>query len=106
MRELMDNNIPVALATDFNPGSAPNGNMNLINSLACIQMRMKPLEVLAASTQNGAAAMKIDAQVGSITRGKLANLILTQPLERLSELFYYFGEDKIEQVFIKGNPIR
>jgi imidazolonepropionase len=106
MRELMDNNIPVALATDFNPGSAPNGNMNLINSLACIQMRMKPLEVLTASTQNGAAAMKIDAQVGSITRGKLANLILTQPLERLSELFYYFGEDKIEQVFIKGNPIR
>lgn len=106
MRDLMDNNIPVALATDFNPGSAPNGNMNLINSLACIQMRMKPFEVLNASTQNGAAAMQLDESVGSITRGKIANFIITQPLERLSELFYYFGEDKIEQVYIKGNPIR
>ena len=106
MRDLMDNNIPVALATDFNPGSAPNGNMNLINSLACIQMQMKPFEVLNASTQNGAAAMQLDETVGSITRGKTANFIITQPLERLSELFYYFGEDKIEQVYIKGNPIR
>jgi imidazolonepropionase len=106
MRDLMDNNIPVALATDFNPGSAPNGNMNLINSLACIQMQMKPYEVLNASTQNGAAAMQLDESVGSITRGKTANFIITQPLERLSELFYYFGEDKIEQVYVKGNPIR
>lgn len=106
MRALMDKNIPVALATDFNPGSAPNGNMNLVNSLACIQMQMKPNEVVLASTQNGAAAMQVDNSVGSITRGKTANFILTQPLERLSELFYYFGEDKIEQVYIKGNPIR
>ena len=106
MRALMDKDIPVALATDFNPGSAPNGNMNLVNSLACIQMQMKPNEVVLASTQNGAAAMQVDNSVGSITRGKTANFILTQPLERLSELFYYFGEDKIEQVYIKGNPIR
>lgn len=106
MRDLMDNNIPVALATDFNPGSAPNSNMKLINSLACIQMQMKPYEVLNASTQNGAAAMQVDESVGSITRGKTANFILTQPLERLSELFYYFGDDKIEQVYINGNPIR
>ena len=106
MRKLMDENIPVALATDFNPGSAPSSNMNLINSLACIQMNMKPHEVLAASCQNGAAAMKIDELSGSITPGKFANFIITKPLERLSELFYYLGEDNIEQVYIKGNPLR
>jgi imidazolonepropionase len=106
MRKLMDENIPVALATDFNPGSAPSSNMNLINSLACIQMNMKPLEVLAASCQNGAAAMQVDELTGSITPGKIANFIVTKPLERLSELFYYLGEDNIDQVYIKGNPLR
>ena len=106
MRKLMDENIPVALATDFNPGSAPSSNMNLINSLACIQMGMMPLEVLAASTQNGAAAMQVDSLCGSITAGKFANFIITKPLERISELFYFIGEDKIDQVYIKGNPLR
>ncbi len=106
MRKLMDANIPVALATDFNPGSAPSSNMNLINSLACIHMGMMPLEVLAASTQNGAAAMQVDALCGSITPGKWANFIVTKPMERISELFYFIGEDKIDQVYIKGNPLR
>lgn len=106
VRKLMDENIPVALATDFNPGSAPSSNMNLMNSLACIQMNMMPLEVLAASTQNGAAAMQVDSLCGSITPGKLANFIITKPLERISELFYFIGEDKIDQVYIKGNPLR
>ncbi len=101
-RELMDRNIPVALATDFNPGSAPNGNMNLVNSLACIQMKMTPEEVVHASTQNGAAAMQLDSEVGSITIGKKANFILTEPLEYLSELFYYFGETRIKEVYING----
>jgi len=101
-RKLMDHNIPVALATDFNPGSAPNGNMNIINSLACIQMQMNPQEVCAAACYNGAAAMELQHEVGSITIGKRANLILTEPLEHLSELFYYFGESRIESVWING----
>ena len=101
-RALMDRNIPVALATDFNPGSAPNGNMNLVNSLACIQMKMTPEEVVNASTQNGAAAMNLHHEVGSISIGKKANFILTEPLEHLSELFYYFGESRIKGVYING----
>ena len=101
-KELMNHNIPIALATDFNPGSAPNGNMNLVNSLACIQMQMNPLEVCAASTYNGAAAMQLHHQVGSITIGKKANFILTEPLDHLSELFYYFGESRIQSVWING----
>jgi len=102
-RRLIEANIPVALATDFNPGSAPNGNMNLVNSLACIQMQMNPLEVCAAACFNGAAAMELQHEVGSITVGKNANLILTEPLEYLSELFYYFGESRIENVWINGH---
>jgi imidazolonepropionase len=101
-RKLMDLNIPVALATDFNPGSSPNGNMNLVNSLACIQMQMNPTEVCAASCYNGAAAMELQNELGSITCGKRANLIITEPLEHLSELFYYFGESRIESVWING----
>lgn len=101
-RILIEHNIPIALATDFNPGSAPNGNMNLVNSLACIQMQMNPLEVCAASCYNGAAAMELQHEVGSITIGKKANLILTEPMEHLSELFYYFGESRIESVWING----
>ncbi len=101
-RKLMDLNIPIALATDFNPGSAPNGNMNLVNSLACIQMQMSPIEVCAASCYNGAAAMELQHELGSITCGKRANLIITEPLEHLSELFYYFGESRIASVWING----
>jgi len=101
-RKLMDHNLPIALATDFNPGSAPNGNMNLINSLACIQMQMNPQEVCAASCYNGAAAIELQHEVGSITIGKRANLILTEPLDHLSELFYYFGESRIESVWVNG----
>lgn len=101
-RKLMDLNIPIALATDFNPGSAPNGNMNLVNSLACIQMQMSPIEVCAASCYNGAAAMALQHELGSITCGKRANLIITEPLEHLSELFYYFGESRIASVWING----
>ena len=104
-RKLMDLNIPIALATDFNPGSAPNGNMNLVNSLACIQMQMSPIEVCAASCYNGAAAMELQHELGSITCGKRANLIITEPLEHLSELFYYFGESRIASVWINGIKI-
>lgn len=102
VRKLMDNDIPVALATDFNPGSSPNGNMNLVNSLGCIMMGMKPMEVVAASTINGAAAMGLADFLGTISPGKKADLIITEPMEQLSELFYYFGEPRIARVLING----
>ncbi len=101
-RRIIDANVPVALATDFNPGSAPNSNMNLINSLACIKMKMLPNEVLTASTLNAAFAMDVHQELGSITRGKRANLILTKPFESISEMFYYFGSNPVAGVILNG----
>ena len=87
-RKLMDKNIPFALASDLNPGSSPNGNMNLVNSLACIKMKILPEAVINASTINGAYAMEISNLTGSITVGKQANLIITKPIESYPYLFY------------------
>ena len=101
-RKLMDNNIPFALASDFNPGSSPNGNMNLVNSLACIKMKILPEAVVNASTINGAYAMEISDVTGSITVGKQANLIMTKPIESYPYLFYSFGENCIERTMVKG----
>jgi imidazolonepropionase len=101
-RKLMDKNIPFALASDFNPGSSPNGNMNLVNSLACIKMKILPEAVVNASTINGAYAMEISDVTGSITVGKQANLIITKPIESYSYLFYSFGENCIERTMVKG----
>lgn len=99
-RELLDAGIPVALATDFNPGSAPSGNMNLVNSLACMKMKMTPDEVIMASTLHGACAMDVQNLVGSIAVGKRAHLILTKPLHHYSEMMYSFGDSPVERVFI------
>ena len=101
-RKLMYNNIPFALASDLNPGSSPNGNMNLVNSLACIKMKILPEAVINASTINGAYAMEISNLTGSITVGKQANLIITKPIESYPYLFYSFGENCIERTMIKG----
>jgi len=101
-RRIIDAGLPLALASDFNPGSAPSGNMNLVNSLACIRMSMLPEEVIQASTINGAYAMGLSASHGSITPGKSASFILTRPLQSLDELPYYFGSNQIEQVWIGG----
>ena len=101
-RKLMDKNIPFALASDFNPGSSPNGNMNLVNSLACIKMKILPEAVVNASTINGAYAMEISDVTGSITVGKQANLIITKPIESYPYLFYSFGENCIERTMVKG----
>ncbi len=96
-RKIIDAGLPLALATDYNPGSSPSGNMNLVNSLACIQMQMTPEEVLNASTINGAFAMDVQDLAGSITIGKKANLILTKPIESLASLPYYFGSNLVER---------
>jgi imidazolonepropionase len=99
-RTLIDAGLPLALATDFNPGSTPSGNMNLVNSLACINMGMTPNEVINASTLNGAYAMNLQHTHGSIVIGKSASLIMTRPIHSPAELMYAFGTNNVERVFL------
>ena len=106
VKELMENDIPVALATDFNPGSTPSGNMNFVFSLACIKMKMTPEQAINAMTINGAAAMELSDQYGAITKGYAANFIVTKPINSLSFLPYAFGDNHIESVFIKGEKFK
>ena len=105
-RKIMDANVPLALASDFNPGSSPSGNMNFVVATAVIKMKMTPEEAINAATINGAYAMGISKTHGSITVGKIANLIITKPLHSYYELPYYFGNVLIEQVFLNGNLIK
>lgn len=99
-RLLIDAGLPVALATDFNPGSCPSGNMNFLLSLACTQLRMTPEEAINAQTINGAAAMELEYEMGSIAVGKKASLIITKPVTSLAYLPYSFGENWIERVIL------
>ncbi|HTO14388.1 MAG TPA: imidazolonepropionase [Edaphocola sp.] len=99
-RMLIDADLPVCLASDFNPGSCPSGNMNLLMSIACTQLKMTPEEVVNAQTINGAAAMEIEEQMGSITPGKKASLIITKPVPSLAYLPYAYGENLIERVIV------
>ena len=101
-RKLMDEGLPVALATDFNPGSTPSGNMNFVVSTACIKMKMTPEEAINAATINGAYAMGISDTHGSITKGKFANLIITKDIPSYHFIPYAFGSNLIEKVMIKG----
>ena len=105
-RRLIDSGLPLAIATDFNPGSSPSGNMNLVLSLACIKMKLTPKEAINAATINGAYAMGIEREYGSITRGKRANMIITKPLSSYYELPYSFGTNLIDQVIINGEFIK
>lgn len=105
-RELMNANLPVALASDYNPGSSPSGNMQFLTSLACTKMKMTPVEALNAITINGAYAMGIEATHGTITEGKVANLIITKPMHTLARIPYSFGENTIEEVILNGKRIR
>ena len=104
-RKLITSDAAIALATDFNPGSSPSGNMNLVVSLACIMMRMLPEEALNAATINGAFAMDTAGVAGSVSIGKRANLIFTKPVPSLPYLPYAFGENHIERVMINGTFI-
>ncbi|MEO6722098.1 MAG: imidazolonepropionase [Ferruginibacter sp.] len=104
-RQLIDAGCAIALASDFNPGSSPSGNMNLVVSMSCIQMKMLPAEAINAATINGAYAMEIGESTGSITIGKNANLIFTKPIPSLSYLPYAFGSNLIDKVMIKGEFI-
>ena len=101
-REMIKAGLPLALATDFNPGSTPSGNMNFVVATACIKMKMTPEEAINAATINGAYAMGISETHGSITKGKKANLILTKPISSYYQIPYAFGSNLIENVFIEG----
>ena len=105
-RKMIDAGLPLALATDYNPGSAPSGNMNFAVATACIKMKMTPEEAINAATINGAYAMNLQDKVGSITRGKLANLILTKEINSYHFIPYSFGNHSIEKVFLKGEEIK
>jgi imidazolonepropionase len=102
VKAMIENNIAVALATDYNPGSTPSGNMNFVISLACIQQKLTPEQAFNAATINGAFAMEVADEVGSITKGKKANIILTKKVKSLYYLPYSFGENCIDQVLING----
>ncbi|MES2621501.1 MAG: imidazolonepropionase [Bacteroidota bacterium] len=95
-RKMIDAGLPLALATDFNPGSAPSGNMNLVVSLACIKMKMTPEEAINAATLNGAYAMNVADQLGSIAVGKQAKIFITKPMPSLSFLPYSMGNNLVE----------
>ncbi len=104
-RQLINAGLPLALASDYNPGSTPSGNMNFVVSTACIKMRLTPEEAINAATINGAYAMGISNQYGSITKGKKANLIITKPISSYNYLPYAFGDNHIETVIINGEII-
>ena len=101
-RQLIDSGAAVALASDYNPGSSPSGNMNFVVALSCIQMKMLPEEAINAATINGAYAIEFGDELGSITVGKKANLIFTKPIPSLAYLPYSFGNNLIEKVMIGG----
>ena len=101
-RALIDGGAAIALASDFNPGSSPSGNMNLVVAMSCIGMKMLPEEAINAATVNGAYAMELEHELGSITVGKKANLIFTKPITSLASLPYAFGSNLIDKVMISG----
>jgi imidazolonepropionase len=104
-RKMIDSGLPVAMASDFNPGTSPSGNMQLILSMACIRYRLTPEEALNATTLNTAYAMGVSDEVGSITKGKLANLIITQPMTQLEFMPYYYGANKVAKMILNGKMI-
>ncbi len=104
-RQIINAGLPLALASDFNPGTTPSGNMNFVVATACIKMKMTPEEAINAATINGAYAMGISTTHGSITIGKKANVIITKPLHSYYEIPYAFGSNLIDQVLINGKII-
>ncbi|HRN38290.1 MAG TPA: imidazolonepropionase [Flavobacteriales bacterium] len=105
-RELIEAGLPVALATDHNPGSTPSGNMNFVVALACIKLRMSPEQAVQAATINAAAAMGLAEELGSLTVGKRASCLITKPVPSLAYLPYAFGQDHIDTVIIDGRTVR
>ena len=103
-RKMIEAGLCVALASDYNPGTSPSGNMSFILSLACIKMKMLPSEAFNAATINGAAAIELSHLAGSITPSKSANFFITKPFVALESMSYRYGNDLIDQVIVKGKP--
>jgi imidazolonepropionase len=101
-RKMIDAGLPVAMASDFNPGSSPSGNMQFIMSLACIEFKLLPEEAINSITINSAYAMELSKTHGSITRGKIANVFITNEIPTYEFMPYYYGTNKVEQVILKG----
>lgn len=104
-KEIMNAGLPLALATDYNPGSTPSGNMNFVVATACIKMKMTPEEAINAATINGAYAMNLSDEVGSITKGKKANFFITKEIPSYGFLPYSFGSNLIDSIYINGKSI-
>lgn len=102
VKPLIESQVPLALASDFNPGSTPSGNMNFVVSLACIKLKLTPEQAINAATLNAAFALELQDQVGSIAKGKKANFIITKPIPSYGFLPYAFGTNAIDQVWING----
>jgi len=105
VRKLIDNGLAIALASDYNPGSSPSGNMNFVVATACIKMKMTPNEAINAATINGAHAMNLNEEMGSITKGKLANFFITKEIPSYNVIPYNFGNNQIQSVYIKGKKV-
>ena len=104
-RKMIDAGLPLALATDYNPGSTPSGNMNFVISTACIKMKMTPEEAINAATINGAYAMGLEKTHGSICKGKKANFIISKKIPGYHFIPYSFGNNQIDIVYISGEKI-
>jgi imidazolonepropionase len=102
-RKLLEAGIPVALASDYNPGTTPSGNMPFVLSLACINLRMLPIEAINAATINGAAAIDLSERCGSLHVGKDANLFISHPIPSIDFLPYAFGSNLVDRVMLKGS---
>jgi imidazolonepropionase len=105
VRKMIEAGLPIAMASDFNPGSSPSGNMQLILSMACINYRMMPAEAIHAVTINSAYAMGLSATHGSIARGKVANLFITKPIPSYEFMPYAYGSNKVDTVILNGEVI-
>jgi imidazolonepropionase len=101
-RKMLDAGLPLALASDYNPGTSPSGKMAFVVTLACIYMKMLPEEAINAATLNGAYALELSGELGSVSKGKRANLILTRPIPSLAYIPYAFGEQIVERTLING----
>ncbi len=101
-REILNHNLPLVIATDYNPGTAPSHQMNLAMALGCIKMKLTPEESLNACTHNAAFAIELQQKIGSITKGKKANFIITKPLNHYNDLPYLFSNNIVDQVYIDG----
>ena len=104
-RKLINAGLPVAIASDFNPGSSPSGNMNFVISTACTKMKLTTEESINAATINGAYAMGLEDKVGSISKGKIANLIITNKINSIDDIPYNFGGNQIHKIILEGQLI-